>query len=76
PGTGCLAHRDDDRRQRSRDPLCEPLGGGSAAQPAAAHAENAQIRQALDASRTAMMIADNDHVIRYVNRSVVALLRN
>ena len=43
---------------------------------AAAHAENAQIRQALDASRTAMMIADNDHVIRYVNRSVVALLRN
>ncbi len=23
-----------------------------------------------------MMIADNDHVIRYVNRSVVALLRN
>ncbi|QKW58789.1 methyl-accepting chemotaxis protein [Stenotrophomonas sp. NA06056] len=43
---------------------------------AEAHAENAQIRQALDASRTAMMIADNDHVIRYVNRSVVALLRN
>ncbi|KAG1255301.1 hypothetical protein G6F68_010442 [Rhizopus microsporus] len=35
---------------------------------AEAHAENAQIRQALDASRTAMMIADNDHVIRYVNR--------
>ncbi|TPD98681.1 chemotaxis protein [Stenotrophomonas maltophilia] len=43
---------------------------------AEAHAENAQIRQALDASCTAMMIADNDHVIRYVNRSVVALLRN
>ncbi|HIE1100964.1 TPA: methyl-accepting chemotaxis protein [Stenotrophomonas maltophilia] len=43
---------------------------------AAANAENAQIRQALDASRTAMMIADNDHMIRYVNRSVVALLRN
>ena len=43
---------------------------------AQAHAENAQIRQALDVSRTAMMIADNDHVIRYVNRSVVALLRN
>ena len=43
---------------------------------AGTHAENAQIRQALDASRTAMMIADNDHVIRYVNRSVVALLRN
>ncbi|KAF1012921.1 MAG: hypothetical protein GAK31_03748 [Stenotrophomonas maltophilia] len=41
-----------------------------------AHQENAQIRQALDASRTAMMIADTDHVIRYVNRSVVALLRN
>ncbi len=46
------------------------------AREAEAHAENAQIRQALDASRTAMMIADNDHVIRYVNRSVVALLRN
>ncbi|WP_416056096.1 methyl-accepting chemotaxis protein [Stenotrophomonas maltophilia] len=43
---------------------------------AQAHAENAQIRQALDVSRTALMIADNDHVIRYVNRSVVALLRN
>ncbi|AWH55308.1 chemotaxis protein [Stenotrophomonas sp. ESTM1D_MKCIP4_1] len=43
---------------------------------AQAHAENAQIRQALDVSRTAMMIADNEHVIRYVNRSVVALLRN
>ena len=40
------------------------------------HADNAQIRQALDVSRTAMMIADNDHVIRYVNQSVVALLRN
>ncbi|WMJ71025.1 methyl-accepting chemotaxis protein [Stenotrophomonas sp. 24(2023)] len=40
------------------------------------HQENAQIRQALDASRTAMMIADTDHVIRYVNRSVVALLRH
>ncbi|MEG0185533.1 MAG: methyl-accepting chemotaxis protein [Stenotrophomonas sp.] len=40
------------------------------------HGENAQIRLALDVSRTAMMIADNDHVIRYVNRSVVALLRN
>ncbi|OBU69239.1 chemotaxis protein [Stenotrophomonas maltophilia] len=40
------------------------------------HAGNAQIRQALDVSRTAMMFADNDHVIRYVNRSVVALLRN
>ncbi|MFG6109397.1 methyl-accepting chemotaxis protein [Stenotrophomonas nematodicola] len=43
---------------------------------AAGHAENAQIRQALDVSRTAMMIADNDHVIRYVNQSVVTLLRN
>ncbi|MGA6182630.1 methyl-accepting chemotaxis protein [Stenotrophomonas sp. NPDC077421] len=42
----------------------------------AAHRENAQIRQALDVSRTAMMIADNDHVIRYVNQSVVTLLRN
>ena len=42
----------------------------------ATHAENAQIRASLDTSRTAMMIADNDHIIRYVNRSVVALLRN
>ena len=46
------------------------------ARDAVIHAENAQIRQALDVSRTAMMIADTDHVIRYVNRSVVALLRN
>ncbi len=43
---------------------------------AAVHSEDAQIHRALDVSRTAMMIADNDHVIRYVNRSVVALLRN
>jgi len=40
------------------------------------HDENARIRASLDASRTGMMIADNDHIIRYVNRSVVALLRN
>jgi len=38
--------------------------------------ENTQIRASLDASRTGMMIADNEHIIRYVNRSVVALLRN
>ena len=37
---------------------------------------NAQVRLALDVSRTAVMIADNDHIIRYVNRSVLALLRN
>jgi len=43
---------------------------------AAVHIEDAQIHRALDVSRTAMMIADNDHVIRYVNRSVVTLLRN
>ncbi|WP_448136798.1 methyl-accepting chemotaxis protein [Stenotrophomonas rhizophila] len=43
---------------------------------AAVHTEDAQIHRALDVSRTAMMIADNDHVIRYVNRSVVTLLRN
>ena len=42
----------------------------------ALHHENAQIRASLDASRTGMMIADNEHIIRYVNRSVVALLRN
>ena len=42
----------------------------------ALHQENMQIRASLDASRTGMMIADHDHIIRYVNRSVVALLRN
>ena len=42
----------------------------------ALHQENAQIRASLDASRTGMMIADDQHIIRYVNRSVVALLRN
>ncbi|MEA5667893.1 methyl-accepting chemotaxis protein [Stenotrophomonas sp. MH1] len=45
-------------------------------QEQAMHQENAQIRASLDTSRTGMMIADNDHIIRYVNRSVVALLRN
>ena len=45
-------------------------------QEQAQHDENSQIRASLDASRTGMMIADNDHIIRYVNRSVVALLRN
>ena len=40
------------------------------------HDENTKIRASLDASRTGMMIADNDHIIRYVNHSVVALLRN
>ena len=34
PGTGCVAHGDDDCRQRACDPLREPLGGGTAAQPA------------------------------------------
>jgi methyl-accepting chemotaxis protein len=42
----------------------------------AGHQHDAQIRQALDVSRTAMMIADNDHVIRYVNHAVIRLLRN
>ncbi|MGV8960156.1 MAG: methyl-accepting chemotaxis protein [Stenotrophomonas sp.] len=46
------------------------------AQEGALHDENAQIRVSLDASRTGMMIADEDHIIRYVNRSVVTLLRN
>ena len=45
-------------------------------QETALHHENTQIRASLDASRTGMMIADNEHIIRYVNRSVVALLRN
>ena len=45
-------------------------------QAAAAHDANAQLRRALDVTRTAMMIADDRHVIRYVNHSVVELLRN
>ncbi len=36
---------------------------------------NARTRVAVDASRTAIMIADDEHVIRYVNRSLVELLR-
>jgi methyl-accepting chemotaxis protein len=58
-----------------RWPTLHAMQAAQRGREAEAHAENAQIRQALDASRTAM-IADNDHVIRYVNRSVVALLRN
>ncbi len=46
------------------------------AQEQALHDENTQIRASLDASRTGMMIADDQHIIRYVNHSVVALLRN
>ncbi|MGH8053652.1 MAG: methyl-accepting chemotaxis protein [Stenotrophomonas sp.] len=42
----------------------------------ALHSENVRIRASLDASRTGMMIADDQHIIRYVNHSVVALLRN
>ena len=41
-----------------------------------ANEANARTRVALDVSRTAMMIADEEHVIRYVNHSVVALLRH
>ncbi len=36
---------------------------------------NASIRSALDASSTGMMITDADHVIRYANRSVIAMLQ-
>ena len=42
----------------------------------ALNAENAHIRASLDASRTGMMIADEQHIIRYVNNSVLTLLRN
>ena len=38
--------------------------------------DNAGIRSALDASSTGMMIVDAGHVVRYVNRSVLAMLRN
>ena len=41
-----------------------------------ANENNARTRVALDVSRTGMMIADEDHVIRYANRSVVELLRH
>lgn len=41
-----------------------------------ANEHNARTRVALDASRTGMMIADEQHIIRYANRSVLALLRN
>ena len=36
--------------------------------------ENLKIRQALDVSTTAVMIADKDHVIRYLNKSMRAML--
>ena len=39
------------------------------------NAENAQIRTALDTSHTGMMIADNQHIIRYANRAVLDMLR-
>ena len=40
------------------------------------HEENLKIRQALDVSTTAVMLADSDHVIRYLNQSMRAMLRN
>ena len=40
------------------------------------NADNARIRKALDVSNMAVMLADEDHVIRYANASVVELLRN
>ncbi len=39
-------------------------------------AADATLRLALEVSHTAVMIADASHVIRYVNRAVVRLLRN
>jgi methyl-accepting chemotaxis protein len=42
----------------------------------ALNAENARTRKALDVSHMAVMIADEDHVIRYANASVIELLRN
>ena len=40
------------------------------------HEENLKIRQALDVSTTAVMIADREHVIRYLNQSMRAMLNN
>ena len=40
------------------------------------HEENLKIRQALDVSTTAVMIADREHVIRYLNKSMRAMLNN
>ncbi len=37
---------------------------------------DAQVRQAMEVSQTALMIADPTHVIRYANPAVVRLLRN
>ena len=36
---------------------------------------NAQIRASLDASHTGMMIADDQHIIRYANHAVIDMLR-
>ncbi len=43
---------------------------------AGAAARDATLREALEVSRTAVMIADPEHVIRYANPAVVRLLRN
>ena len=51
-----------------------PAPGGNVADTD--HEENLKIRQALDVSTTAVMIADRDHVIRYLNQSMRAMLRN
>jgi len=43
---------------------------------ASEHEENLKIRQALDVSTTAVMIADREHVIRYLNTAMRAMLKN
>jgi methyl-accepting chemotaxis protein len=64
------------RQAETRSAALAAKAARAQARDSLAHAHDAQVRQALDVSRTAMMIADNDHVIRYVNQSVVTLLRN
>ncbi len=64
------------RQAETRSAALAAEAARAQARDSLAHAHDAQVRQALDVSRTAMMIADNDHVIRYVNQSVVTLLRN
>ena len=63
--TGSLVHALLRARQRGTG-----LPGGQ--EPA--QDENLKIRQALDVSTTAVMIADSDHVIRYLNKSMRAML--
>ena len=56
------------RNERGTGGAPGPSGGDSQ------NDENLKIRQALDVSTTAVMIADKEHVIRYLNKSMRAML--